>query len=960
MPIETREEKIRRLSVTSLETREDKIRRLSTATAETREAKIERLSTAESPSTAFDVAKSVAKSTFKITPAFQIYKNILKPYSEKIVEPLAQFVESKTSPEFRRGIVSATPIGQAIDLGGKLLDKDTTKIKDALASLLIRVGVDPLTYIGFGISAVNKIKAVKKAAQESAFIKDILKAKQLDKAKIDKWNQVMKSKGLDDLALPAPKQITPKLLESKNVIVEPSTGVANKPNLYSYTGEQIIGAKERIPGATEKLANLGVGRRETPKILYGAEASAVRGVVKPTEAFKAQQVAEVEEGVNSILRGKPLEQLGTFRESARASNINYYKKTKNFLRDQEYSNVRPENIFWELDGFKEGANTRNAFNPVYNGWIKYVNSSEKSIKNVEAIINPMIRNPKFASQRFETASFKGSESFTKDMAAYVYAQSKNKFGLTHLKGSGLGDKEISEIVGVLSDAEKISLNQILRYNSESLWNKLAPTYNKVTGKQLGRQENYLMIRGLDDMDSMSAIELDSAMRASESVNVSKLDVPLEVKEAWQKARVGGTQGFKNFSFIGAQYNTWHKAEQYTNMAEGIKHSSDYLINPKIAGAIKQKYGEYIYKDVLKGWLDDVAYGMPRETNQALDKISKVARVNLPISYLGFNVMSMAKQSPSVILAGRRASELGAGTFSVEKGLMRFMTRPIKTIREVQNKSTFMRARNKRIEVEIQDLFFGRNSLVVNKSLNQKVAEVSMEGILTIDRSVTSAAWKGIFDDLITRGVSEAQAIKTADKVIRDTQPISGVINLPKSFRVAGAQKAANLFRNQLNQNFNRLRESWRELPVDAKVRGVVKAGGRLMVRQLMYNSVPALMIGYMKRRRTPTPQEFARDFALQYSAGLSIWGNIADVFLSDFVGNQGLTVLDGIVNDVNRAVKSKDLKKGALLAGQAAARLARLPVTGAKRIFERQILGKPRPVPKGQKTLADIGRDLIN
>ena len=105
----------------------------------------------------------------------------------------------------------------------------------------------------------------------------------------------------------------------------------------------------------------------------------------------------------------------------------------------------------------------------------------------------------------------------------------------------------------------------------------------------------------------------------------------------------------------------------------------------------------------------------------------------------------------------------------------------------------------------------------------------------IDRQAVNAAWYAKYLEQIAKTGNERIAMREADTLIRRTQPVGTIIDLPSMQKKNEIVRAFTMFTNQVNQNLNMAFEDF--ILGDNRKRNIV--------RNIAYNWIIASMVMYM-------------------------------------------------------------------------------------------------------------------
>jgi len=629
--------------------------------------------------------------------------------------------------------------------------------------------------------------------------------------------------------------------------------------------------------------------------------------------------------INNITKGQGLNEESSIVKALREQNESLKNKSIEHIKNYIIENMRPELMLNMLDGGEPGFITNVLFDTLWEAQKAELQESRKvsdTIKDIHKGLNfGEIFTKKYKIGRFE--------GMTKDNALFIYANSFNESNRLHLIGSGITDEDITTIEKFLSNDEKRAVKDILRFYDEYQYPILDNIYIALEGVHLGKEEDYYPIDRVEDVSFNKELEKDIMER-------NYIRRP-GVSKGFTKERVSSNKGFSEFSYFGTILRNNRKVEHYKAFAKPIRDANKILSNHEIKSAIKERFGDKYYQ-VLDKWLKDVAYGGDNKTISSIDKISRWIRTNYVTSVLGGNLLTAAKQPISFL----QGAEM-AGKYNTIKATLKFLTNPFGFDKLIDSKSVLMDNRRMRQERELGEIMAQRSiQQQIGKITGyQAVREGSMLPIVIMDKTTCDIIWLSAYEGAISDNLSEKQAINHADMVIRRTQPMSGALNLPDTFRGPEYQKFFTLFRNQPNQNFNLLLES-----ILKKKEGKISSG-QFMSHMVFYILVPSIMLGVISRKRLPEDfGELAKDILNGALGGLIYLGNFTNIIAQGFMGTT--TPLDALLADAFRVIQSKEMINKLDALADIAAKLSGLPYMAVKRIIRGEPLGKtPKKERKG-------------
>uniref|UniRef100_A0A6M3K8T1 Putative acetyltransferase n=1 Tax=viral metagenome TaxID=1070528 RepID=A0A6M3K8T1_9ZZZZ len=634
-------------------------------------------------------------------------------------------------------------------------------------------------------------------------------------------------------------------------------------------------------------------------------------------ALQARQFEDIKtEIINTITQGKGINEDSSIVKALREQNKNLTKASLEKVRDYIITNLRPELMLNILDGMAPGIMTNTLFNPLWESQKAELTEAQKVIDTIKDI-HKKINFTEFFVKKHDIGRFKG---MTKDMACFIYANSFNDANMLHLTGSGITEADLKAIEIFLSNDEKQAVNDQIRFYDEYQWPILDGIYTDLEGVHLGKEFKYFPIDRLEDVTYVKELEQDILQRAYvRRAGVSK---------GFTKERVTSSKGFSEFSYFGTILRNYRKVEHYKAYAKSVRDANKILSNKEIKQAIKEKMGDKYYQ-VLEKWLKDVAYGGDRQSMADIDRVIQWLRTNYATAVIGGNLLSVMKAPVSYV----QGAEM-AGKYNTLKASLKFLLHPLDWNEKIADKSTLMKFRAFRQERELGEIISQRSvrGQIGKLTGYQLIREKSMLPWVIADKATTNCIWLASYEGAKSDNLSEQEAINHADMVIRRTQPMSGALNLPDTFRGPEYQKLFTLFRNQPNQNFNLLAET--------VLKGHKISKFDFSSHMVFYLIVPSIMIGVISRKRLPEDLgELARDVLNGALGGLIYIGNVTNMMASGFMG--ATTPIESLYEDIYNAYMAKDIWKKLDHITRIMSKLTGFPYIGIKRLIKGEPFGKP-------------------
>jgi hypothetical protein len=176
-------------------------------------------------------------------------------------------------------------------------------------------------------------------------------------------------------------------------------------------------------------------------------------------------------------------------------------------------------------------------------------------------------------------------------------------------------------------------------------------------------------------------------------------------------------------------------------------------------AIRGHYGPEVVRQ-FKSWEQDIAGGDQAATNAGEIALGKL-RQGISAAGLGFNAMSAAMQ-----VLGLTQSIVRVGAPWIGRGIFRFIGDPKGALREVNDKSEFMRNRSRTRFRELNEL---RNRVQDETPARAAIRSGTFLMMMKAQQLVDVPTWLGAYDKAIADLNEEERAIALADQAVIDAQ-----------------------------------------------------------------------------------------------------------------------------------------------------------------------------------------------
>jgi hypothetical protein len=251
--------------------------------------------------------------------------------------------------------------------------------------------------------------------------------------------------------------------------------------------------------------------------------------------------------------------------------------------------------------------------------------------------------------------------------------------------------------------------------------------------------------------------------------------------------------------------------------------------------------------------------------------------------LGGNFLTMLKQAASLPI-GMDMLENKASSMS--EAVVMWGQNPREMTRKINGLSEFMAGRRDSFQREFQEAAEKRflERILGTYSLKDKTQkyldnfkEFTMEGIKATDSVTVNLLWYAKYTEALNKYGNTDRAVKEADYLIRKTQPVGGVLNLPTSFTGNALERMYTMFLNQPNQNLQRFHEMVVKWGEEDTSKNLSKAFWRIALpTAILYMVTNAFQLPWRD------PEGFTKEAIRQGIGGIPILGQLG-LAASDFL-----------------------------------------------------------------------------
>lgn len=394
-------------------------------------------------------------------------------------------------------------------------------------------------------------------------------------------------------------------------------------------------------------------------------------------------------------------------------------------------------------------------------------------------------------------------TLTVDEWISIYAGWKNKASQAALKYGGfehkvdgkmqhalVTDELYGQIDAALTDKEKLVGDMVIAENAEH-YDRMRNAVIRAENRDPGHEVNYTKIRrkGVQYTSSEQEMMDELAYRhfirqnaPSKGFTLDRKNIPAEYQKPIE---LGLTK-----IWLGEV----PKQEHYINHALHLKDMRALANRPDFRTALTERFGEQTTR-FIDHYIDTIANPdiYKAKTGDVLETASRTARKHVAIVYIGYRLLSIAKQIPSSLMYWAHSSAGDMIQASVQTAL-----HPLKMY-ERAKEIHYQLSRNV-LDREIQE--FHQADASAYKKIINKIGSAGMFGIFAADRATRVIGINAVYDKAIRDGLSPSEAAHKAAKVTLMNQESSHAKDLARAYTSNEYLNWVTMFTNQLNQVYN--------------------------------------------------------------------------------------------------------------------------------------------------------------
>ena len=572
------------------------------------------------------------------------------------------------------------------------------------------------------------------------------------------------------------------LLEARGIVPDIAEAIGMTDDSIPYKN-MTIGEFRDLVDAVKQLEYVGKNER---KILIAKE--------------KAEFETVRDEIVKSVV-----ENAGDRKDNARTATTNIGRAVT-AMKGFAAAHLKAASIVRILDGGKDGG-------PLWNYLIRSANEAGDSETSMRAeatadltkILEPVFRAGKLGGKGVFYPSI--NRSLNREARLVVALNMGNAGNIQRqLDGEGWSMEAVMPVLQSLTEDELNTVQQIWDY-----FEKYRPMIGQKERRLYGKEPSWvepqpLVVRSADGKTvtlrgGYYPIKYDPrASRRAETMSLAdeaKRDLAgayttATTRRSFVKARASeGNIGPLLYTLAGMYGGindvihdlTWH---EWLIQANRLMRSNSF------DDAVRNRYGpEYVAQ--LKNWIKDVAAGERGVQNEA-EMALNFLRQGISSAGLGFNIVSAAMQ-----ITGFNQSIVRVGARWIGRGIAYVAQNPMVAMREVNEKSEFMRNRSRTQFRELNEI---RNMVQGQSVAMRRVQMGTYFLMMRMQRMVDVPTWHGAYEKAMYEGRDEETAIALADQAVIDSQGGGMVKDLARVERGGPAVKLFTVFYGYMNTVYN--------------------------------------------------------------------------------------------------------------------------------------------------------------
>jgi hypothetical protein len=592
-----------------------------------------------------------------------------------------------------------------------------------------------------------------------------------------------------------------------------STATQGMRNMMNDAVRENPDLKDALSSADLKSLNLvslgemTLGRIRELNAILSENAEKGRAILRERRAAEQERI----DSDAMKLRGTLKAELGDGKPVLRKGDLPSAKKNRGALQGAKNlykMSLTPSRLFDLLDGYK---NFKGFWSKLFYGETnKREDEAKYHMQNRRGYVMKVLRDSNLTTKSLADMRTVGTGddevTLTRSEAIGVYAHSlvpHQKKGIIDL--NGLSERQIDLIVSSLSDGEKAVAHAIIKDFADN-FDRIDQAFIRHANVGMDYVPNYTPIYWLFRTGASGSFidaEKENQLQMVQAANHLKRQY---ARNGFTKTRVEEYPENMRGAIDLNLFSVWNRAlqvhEHFAAYADHIRHlrrvldwrGADNISNLE---HLTNEYGTPM-REIIESYVNRIAdptfYKADVATN-TLNRWIKGLRQNVAVAYLSYNLLTMAKQLPSLAFYAGEAgphqllASLGRALIPGEFSKMRKLTETLDP--QINERGLDRSIEELRLEWEGKDTIRGR------------IARFGMKGITAMDRIAVTIGWNAVYESYMAKGASQEEAMQKAQFVTLQTQPASHPKDIPHLY--ATNNEILNLFlqfTNQVNKVWN--------------------------------------------------------------------------------------------------------------------------------------------------------------
>ncbi len=349
----------------------------------------------------------------------------------------------------------------------------------------------------------------------------------------------------------------------------------------------------------------------------------------------------------------------------------------------------------------------------------------------------------------------------------------------------------NDVVTALTNEEKKWAEFIIEEYADN-WDRIRNAVIEAENRDLGRVTNYTKMRriGVDKSNK------DNVLAGFDYSDESDYRIgTVQVHDKFTKERQNIPPEYQlpiDTSLTRVWEGEVRKQEHYIALAKLLKDLNAVVNDKEFANNVKDKFGEPVYKS-LKNYLRRTADPDFYRNFDDIENISKALRKNTAIAFLSYNLLTVAKQAPSLAFYAVNSS------FSdLLMSAIQVAVRPKQTLDAILTHNR--QIGHAQIVREMEEL--KQTNKTAWSFIVRKVGTAGLRGIYEVDRAVRVIGENAVINHQLRKGLSLPEAAAKARQTSLRTQPAAASKDIAQLYANNEVLNWFTMFTNQLNQIYN--------------------------------------------------------------------------------------------------------------------------------------------------------------